>query len=292
MPRAVTSESVLMQLEIETGSEARTAAVERSGSLRGPERWLAGLGRRAEGIAQHTGEISVILWGSIAGVFTGRVSFRHVLREMHAMGVQSLPIVLVAAILSGVVTSQQGGYQFTGSVPLYVVGSVVVSSIILELGPVLTAVVFIGRVGARITAELGTMRVSEQLDALESLGRDPIRTLAAPRIIAGTLVLPILVAIANVVGIVGGMLTAEATLGLGRETFLYGARLFFHTFDLYYSVGKGVVFGFIIPLIAVHMGFRAHGGAEGVGRATTTSVVWMILAVLILDATFPMIFLR
>jgi len=290
--RAVNPEIVLMQLEIETGSEARTATAERSGPLRAPERWLAGLGRRAESIAQHTGEMSGILWGSTVGVFTGRVALRHVLREMYAMGVQSLPIVLVAAILSGVVTSQQGGYQFTGSVPLYVVGSVVVSSIILELGPVLTAVVFIGRVGARITAELGTMRVSEQLDALESLGRDPIRTLAAPRIIAGTLVLPILVAIANVVGIVGGMLTAEATLGLGRETFLYGARLFFHTFDLYYSVGKGLVFGFIIPLIAVHMGFRAHGGAEGVGRATTTSVVWMILAVLILDATFPMIFLR
>ncbi|MEX0912433.1 MAG: ABC transporter permease, partial [Gemmatimonadota bacterium] len=114
----------------------------------------------------------------------------------------------------------------------------------------------------------------------------------APRIIAGTLVLPMLVAVANLIGIVGGMLTAEATLGLGRETFLYGARLFFHTFDAYYSVGKGMVFGFIIPLVAVHMGFRTYGGAEGVGRATTTSVVYMILAVLILDATFPMLFLR
>ena len=88
------------------------------------------------------------------------------------------------------------------------------------------------------------------------------------------------------------MLTAEATIGLGREAFLYGARMFFHTFDLYYSVGKGMVFGFIIPLIAVHMGLRTYGGAEGVGRATTASVVYMILAVLIFDATFPMIFLR
>jgi phospholipid/cholesterol/gamma-HCH transport system permease protein len=222
----------------------------------------------------------------------GQVSLRQVVREMHAMGVQSLPIVTVTAILSGVVTSQQGGYQFTGSVPLYVVGSVVVSSIILELGPVLTAVVFIGRVGARITAELGTMKVSEQIDALQSLGRDPIRTLAAPRIIAGTLVLPLLVALANVIGVIGGMVTAQATLGLGRETFLYGARLFFHTFDLFYSIGKAMVFGFIIPLLAVHMGFRTYGGAEGVGRATTTAVVYMIMAVLVLDATFPMLFLR
>ena len=255
-------------------------------------RWLAAIGRQAESIARQAGQISLILWGSFIALINGRVSLKAVLGEMYAMGVQSLPIVLVTGVLSGVVTSQQGGYQFTGSVPLYVVGSVVVSSIVLELGPVLTGVVFIGRVGARITAELGTMKVSEQLDALQSLGRDPIRTLAAPRIIAGTFVLPILVAIANVIGVVGGMLTAEATLGLGRETFLYGARLFFHTFDLFYSVGKAMVFGFIIPVIAVHMGFRTYGGAEGVGRATTTSVVYMILAVLILDATFPMIFLR
>jgi len=95
-----------------------------------------------------------------------------------------------------------------------------------------------------------------------------------------------------VIGVTGGMLTAEATLGLGRESFMYGARLFFHTFDLFYSLGKAVVFGFIIPLLAAHMGFRTYGGAEGVGRATTTAVVYMIMAVLVLDATFPMIFLR
>jgi phospholipid/cholesterol/gamma-HCH transport system permease protein len=245
-----------MQVEIEAGAEARVPLRSGGGAARSlAERWLIALGRRAEGIARHAGELTAIFWGSVMAVARGQVSVRQVLREMYTMGVQSVPIVLVTGILAGVVTSQQGGYQFTGSVPLYVVGSVVVSSVVLELGPVLTAVVFIGRVGARITAELGTMKVSEQLDALQSLGRDPIRTLGAPRIIAGTLVLPMLVAIANVIGIAGGMLTAEATLGLGRETFLYGAKLFFHTFDLYYSVGKGMVFGFIIPLLAVHMGF-------------------------------------
>jgi len=282
-----------MQVDLDIGGEARLPAGAATGSRPSlPLRWIAGLGRRAEGIARHAGQVSEIFWGTTISLLKGQVSLRQVLREMYSMGVQSLPIIFVTGILAGVVTSQQGGYQFTGSVPLYVVGSVVVSSIILELGPVLTAVVFIGRIGARITAELGTMKVSEQIDALQSLGRDPIRTLAAPRIIAGTLVLPMLVAIANVVGVVGGMLTAEATLGLGRETFLYGARLFFNTFDLFYSIGKGLVFGFIIPLLAVHMGFRTYGGAEGVGRATTTAVVYMIMAVLILDATFPMIFLR
>jgi phospholipid/cholesterol/gamma-HCH transport system permease protein len=279
-----------MRLDLEMGAEARLPVGRRVGTL--PRRFAAAIGRRAEGIARHVGQITGILWGSAVALARGQVPVRQVVREIYAMGVQSLPIVLVTGILAGVVTSQQGGYQFTGSVPLYVVGSVVVSSVVLELGPVLTAVVFIGRVGARITAELGTMKVSEQIDALQSLGRDPIRTLAAPRILAGTIALPMLVAVANVIGILGGMLTAEATLGLGRETFMYGARLFFHSFDLYYSIGKGMVFGFIIPLLAVHMGFRTYGGAEGVGRATTTAVVYMIMAVLILDATFPMIFLR
>lgn len=283
-----------MQVELEVGPEVRATTGGHAARL--PDsfhvRWLGSLGRRAEGLARHAGQIATIFWKSLIALLRGQVSMRATVREMYSMGVQSLPIVLVTGVLSGVVTSQQGGYQFTGSVPLYVVGSVVVSSIILELGPILTAIVFIGRVGARITAELGTMKVSEQIDALQSLGRDPIRTLGAPRIIAGTLVLPILVGIADLIGIVGGMLTAEATIGLGREAFLYGARMFFHTFDLYYSVGKGMVFGFIIPLIAVHMGLRTYGGAEGVGRATTASVVYMILAVLIFDATFPMIFLR
>ncbi|HEX6924183.1 MAG TPA: ABC transporter permease [Longimicrobiaceae bacterium] len=282
-----------MQVELPIGEETR-ADQRRGGTPLGTlrNRVLGRIGRLAEAVAQHAGELSLIIWSAITGVFTGKVGIRQVVREMHWMGVQSLPIITVTALLSGIVTSQQGGYQFTGSVPLYVLGSVVASSIILELGPVLTAVVFIGRVGARITAELGTMKVSEQIDALHSLGRNPVRQLVVPRLIAGALSLPLLTAYADAVGVGAGMYTARATLGLGYESFIYGVQLFWHTFDLYYSVGKGVVFGFIIPLIAAHMGMRAYGGAEGVGRATTASVVFMIMAVLVLDATFPMIFLR
>ena len=189
-------------------------------------------------------------------------------------------------------TSQQGGYQFTSSIPLYVLGSVVASSVTLELGPVMTSFVLIGRVGARITAELGTMQVSEQIDALYSLGRDPIPALAAPRLIAGTLVTPLLVGIANLTGMMAGMFAARLTVGLGPETFLYGARLFWHNWDFFYSLMKAGVFGFIIPLIACHMGFLTRGGAEGVGRSTTTSVVLMIISVLVLDAMFPPLFLN
>jgi phospholipid/cholesterol/gamma-HCH transport system permease protein len=256
-----------------------------------PRRALAKLGRDTEGLARHAGEMAFMVWGTLAVIATGRLGLRPLLREMHWMGVQSLPIITVVGLLMGIVSSQQGGYQFTGSVPLYILGSVVTSTIILELGPVLTAIVFIGRVGARITAELGTMKVSEQIDALHALGRHPVQQLVAPRLVAGFLVLPLLTAYANTVGIMSGMFTAQATVGLGTESFLYGARMFWHTFDLFYSVGKGAVFGFIIPLIAAHMGLRTHGGAEGVGRYTTTAVVYMIMAMLVLDATFPLLFL-
>lgn len=283
-----------MQVELPIGKEEGASRRRRTAAhLEGVRnRLLARIGRWAEGIAQHAGQLAQIVWVALTSIFTGKIGVRQVLREMHWMGVQSLPIITVTGLLSGIVTSQQGGYQFTGAVPLYVLGSVVTSSIILELGPVLTAVVFIGRVGARITAEIGTMKVSEQIDALHSLGRHPVRQLVVPRLIAGMLSLPLLTAYADTLGIGAGMFTARATLGLGYETFIYGVQLFWHTFDLYYSVGKGAVFGLIIPLIAAHMGMRTYGGAEGVGRATTASVVFMIMAVLVLDATFPMIFLR
>jgi phospholipid/cholesterol/gamma-HCH transport system permease protein len=207
------------------------------------------------------------------------------------MGVQSVPIVIVTAILAGIVTSQQGGYQFTGTIPLYVMGSIVVTSVVLELAPVLTAIVLVGRVGARITAELGTMEVSEQIDAFHSVGRDPIAAIAAPRIVAGVIVLPILTGIAIVVGIYSGLISAQLTLGIGTEAFFYGARLFWHNWDLLYSLSKATAFGLAIPLISSHMGFRTSGGAAGVGRTTTASVMFMTLTVLILDALFPPIFL-
>jgi phospholipid/cholesterol/gamma-HCH transport system permease protein len=156
----------------------------------------------------------------------------------------------------------------------------------------MTAIVMIGRVGARITAELGTMQVSEQIDALLSLGRDPVRVLAAPRVLAGLVVMPLLVSFANIAGLFAGMVAARATVGLGYEAFLYGASLFWHNWDLFYSLMKATVFGFIIPLISVHMGFLTRGGAEGVGRATTGSVVFMIISVLVLDALFPPLFLN
>ncbi len=253
---------------------------------------LRAIGRVGDSVFHHAGGMALLTSRTVTETLRGEVALRDFVNQAFAMGVQSLPLVMVTAILSGIVTSQQGGYQFTGSIPLYVLGSVVTSSVVLELGPVLTAVVVIGRVGARITAELGTMQVSEQIDALYSLGRDPVPVLAAPRILAGMLVMPALVAIANGVGIFAGMISAQATVGLGPESFLYGSRLFWHSYDLLYSLLKALAFGFVIPVISVHMGLLTRGGAEGVGRSTTASVVFMIIAVLVSDALFPPLFLN
>lgn len=253
---------------------------------------LGALGRGSRGVAGHAGELWFLLVRSARAVLTLRVSLASVLQQIHVMGVQSIPIVLVTAVLAGIVTSQQGGYQFQGSIPLYILGSIVVASVVLELGPVLTAVVLVGRVGARITAELGTMQVSEQIEAFHAVGRDPIAVLAAPRILAGIIVVPILVGIADIVGIFSGMVSAEMSAGLGPEAFLYGARLYWHSWDLFYSFAKAVTFGFAIPVIAIHMGFRTRGGAAGVGRTTTASVMFMTLTVLILDALFPPLLLQ
>lgn len=253
---------------------------------------LRAVGRVGETVVEHAGHLGLLVWAVAGTVARLRLSLRAVVQQIYVMGVQSIPIVLVTASLAGIVTSQQGGYQFQGTVPLYVLGSVVVESIVLEMGPVLTAIVLVGRVGARITAEIGTMKVSEQLDAYHSVGRDPVEILAAPRIVAGIVILPLLVGIADVVGIFAGMVSARMTVGLGFETFLYGARLFWHSWDLVYSLTKALAFGIAIPIIAIHMGFQTAGGAAGVGRTTTRSVMFMTLTVLILDALFPPLMLQ
>src|SRR5262249_15771968 len=194
----------------------------------------AGVGRWGRDAPRDAGGLGMLAFHCARATLTGRVAFRDFIAQAYSTGVQSVPLVLVTATLSGIVTSQQGGYQFTGSIPLYVLGSIVSSSVVLELGPVLTAIVVIGRVGARITAELGTMQVSEQIDALSSLGRDPVPVLAAPRILAGIVALPALVGLADAVGFLSGMISARATVGLGTESFLYGARLYWHSYDLFY----------------------------------------------------------
>jgi len=232
----------------------------------------------------HVGRFSFLVADLFRGLAEWRIWVRRMLDQAVAVGYGSLFIVLLVAAFAGAVTSLQTGYQFTGTLPLYYAGAVISESMILELGPVLTALILAGRIGARYAAELGTMRVTEQIDALESLGRSPVSHLLLPRVIAGLLVVPALTMFANATGIVVGYMVAKGSLGLTYGDFEYGARYFFRPLDLWYSLIKSYCFASAVTLIPCYIGFNTQQGAEGVGRATTTAVVSASVAILLLDA--------
>ena len=204
--------------------------------------------------------------------------------QMARIGVSSLPIALFIAAFTGIVLALQASYTFTGAVPLYFVGVLVGKTMLLELGPVLTGLALAGRVGANIAAEIGTMRVTEQIDALETLAYDPLSYLVVPRILAGLLMFPIVVAFADATGIVAGWLTAINRLDLSTPEFIRGLRLYFFTFDVTYSLIKAASFGFAVTAIGCFFGYETRGGAEAVGRSTTQAVVLSSMLILVLDA--------
>ena len=209
---------------------------------------------------------------------------RMLLAEMARVGVASLTIALFIAGFTGIVLALQASYTFTGAVPLYFVGVLVGKTMLLELGPVLTGLALAGRVGANIAAELGTMRVTEQIDALETLAYNPLAHLVVPRILAGIVMFPVVVAFANAMGVLTGWFTAINLLDLSTPEFIRGLRLYFVPFDVTYSLVKAASFGFAVTSIGCFFGFTTRGGAEAVGRSTTQSVVLASMLILVLDA--------
>lgn len=212
--------------------------------------------------------------------------------QMRRLGVDSLPIALFLSAFTGIVLALQASYTFTGAIPLYFVGALVTKTIILELGPVLTGLALSGRVGANIAAELGTMRVSEQIDALETMAYNPMAYLVVPRVLAGIVMVPILVIFSNVVGISSGWITSMQVLGLTSGQFARGSRLFYDSFDIVYCVIKSCSFGLVITLLGCYQGFSTRGGAEGVGIATTRAVVLASMMILVLDAFWALVLLQ
>ena len=208
--------------------------------------------------------------------------------QMRRIGVDSVPIALFIAAFTGIVLSLQASYTLTGAVPLYFVGTAVGKSLLLELGPVLTGLVLAGRVGANIAAELGTMKVTEQVDALETLAYDPHSYLVVPRVVAASVMFPIVVAMASALGIVTGWLTAINMLELSTFEFFKGIKMFYQDKDIWYGLVKSISFGFVIALVGCSMGLSVRGGAEGVGRATTKAVVYGAAMILVLDALWAM----
>jgi phospholipid/cholesterol/gamma-HCH transport system permease protein len=213
-----------------------------------------------------------------------------VARHMKSIGVDSLVLIAIVAAFIGSVIALQTRYQLFPGVQLSVVGLIVRQSIVLELGPLLTGLVLTGRVGARMTAEIGTMRVTEQIDALETLAYDPMAYLIVPRLIAATLMLPILVIFANFIGVGVAFFTAVLATDVTWGDFQAGLRIAFNMFQIFYSLLKATIFGGALAFFCSYEGYVADVGAEGVGRSTARAVVMTSVAILVLDAFIAALF--
>ena len=214
------------------------------------------------------------------------------LTQMRLLGVASLPITAFIALFTGIVLALLASYTLAGAaVPLYFVGTAAEKGIAMELAPVLTGLALAGRVGANIAAEVGTMRVTEQVDALETLAYDPDSYLVVPRVLAGTLTFPILVGLAIVVGVASAWLASGLLLDIPSAEFVKGVRRYFDSFDVRYGMVKAASFGFAVTLGACRSGLGASGGAQGVGTSATRAVVQGSVAILVLDAFWAMTWL-
>jgi len=244
---------------------------------------LAFLERKIIGFVSQVGELAMLIWRLIR-VLPLLVKNPHLTTEqMTFMGVNSLPLIILTSIFTGAVSSVQAAYQFRGIVPMRYLGTTVGKAVVIELGPVLTALVVAGRVGASIAAELGTMKVTEQIDALETMALDPVRYLVMPRFLAGITMLPVLTIFADFVAILGGLVVAVVAVDIAPYTFLNGVKLFFRLQDLFGGLAKSVAFGGIIAIVGCFQGFRTSGGAEGVGLSTTRAVVLASILILLSD---------
>jgi len=233
---------------------------------------VAGAGRFAGFMARFIAE------------FPGGLHYRRlILRQCFHIGNESMPLVILTSIFVGGVAALQSSYQFQGAIPLIYVGTVLAKSVFIELGPVLTALVVGARVGASIAAEIGTMKVTEQIDALETLAIRPVRYLAVPRFVAAVVMLPVITIFANGIAMVGGMVVAVARVGISVNTFTRGMRFLFDPHDVYGGLIKSFVFGAAIALSGCFFGFSTSGGAEGVGEATMKAVVACCVMILVAD---------
>ncbi len=231
----------------------------------------------------HTGAVFILLGRTVISFTEMQKRIGLWFDQMLFVGVRSLPLIVITSIFTGGVSAWQAAYQFKGYIPLRYLGTAVGKAIVIELAPVLTALVVAGRVGAAMAAEIGTMKVTEQVDALEAMGVNPVSYLVFPRVVGSIVMLPVLTVFADFIAIIGAMAVAVFFVGLSGEIFLNGVKLFFHISDLVSGLVKAAVFGLIISLVGCYHGLSAEGGAEGVGRSTTQAVVWASVLILVSD---------
>ncbi|MFQ5636539.1 MAG: MlaE family ABC transporter permease [bacterium] len=240
-------------------------------------------GKKIYSFFYHIGCFGDMLWQTIKALKDVGTYASLIGGQMMRIGIQSIPIVIYIACFAGMVTAIQSSENFDQFAPPYLIGFVVEKGVLRELSAVLTSLVLAGRVGASIAAEIGTMRVTEQIDALETLAFNPISYLVVPRVIAGTVMFPVLTIFAALIGVTGGWLTSLVVMDVSTFEFFKGARAYFDNKDVILPMVKSVLFGASITLIACYQGFNSQGGAEGVGNSATKAAVVSCLMVLFLD---------
>lgn len=241
------------------------------------------LGRTTLNVFEEVGQISLLFWGIIKSTPKIYKSRKLVLFQMEHIGVNSLPLVMIIAVFTGAVAAWQAAYQLKGIAPMSFLGAATSRAIITELGPVLTGIVIAGRVGASIAAELGTMKVTEQIDALETMAISPIRYLAMPRFIASIIMMPLIVIFANVIAVGGAYVVSNYFMDVSYAVFFESVKRYFVIYDFFAGLIKTVFFGGVTALLGCHIGLRTEGGAEGVGLSTIRSFVLSAAMILILD---------
>jgi phospholipid/cholesterol/gamma-HCH transport system permease protein len=232
---------------------------------------------------QESGRITLLLWKAALLIFQRPFNLKNILRQMEEVGIKSMPVVLITGAFTGAVLALQSYTGFQRFNAETFVGTVVALSITRELGPVLTGLMVSGRVGSSMAAELGTMQVTEQIDALYTLAVNPIQYLIVPRLLAALIMMPVLVIFADLIGIAGGYFVSVKVLSSNPYTYMERTWNYLELNDIFSGLFKACVFGVIIATISCYQGFFTRGGAEGVGRATTKAVVLSCLLILIFN---------
>ena len=242
---------------------------------------LRALGAASLGFLAATGRLTIFAVSGIQHCLRPPIYPRLIVRQMVDIGYYSLPVVAMTTLFAGMVLALQSYTGFSRFAAEGAIPSVVVLSITRELSPVLAGLMIAGRIGAAMAAELGTMRVTEQIDALETLSTNPMKYLIAPRLVAGVTMLPLLVLIGDILGVFGGYLVSVYKLGFNEQVYLINSWNFVEAQDIISGLVKASVFGFLVALMGCYHGFHSRGGAQGVGAATTNAVVSASILILI-----------
>lgn len=232
---------------------------------------------------EELGRVMLLIFSVTKQIILPPFEIKNTLKQIVEIGIKSMPVVLITAVFTGMVLALQSYTGFKRFNAEVMVGTVVALSITRELGPVLTGLIVAGRAGAAMAAELGTMRVTEQIDALETLATNPVKYLIVPRFIAGTMVLPALTILADIIGIMGGFFVTVFLLGANSSVYWKRTWDYLEISDIYNGLIKACFFGAAIAIISCYKGFYTQGGAEGVGKATTGAVVLSSMTILISD---------